>query len=178
MIKEITETSQFVKIGGELSLDGEACADVIRSALAKKTNLRFQVKGFSMSPFIKDGDIITLSPFPEGRIGFGQSIAFTRPCDKKLVIHRLVRIRKRPQVRYITKGDSADKPDCPISRTDMLAYVKKVERGERIISFGTGPERRVIAYLSRRNILRALSFSWRLIIPHPIRQKIKERLYF
>lgn len=178
MIKETTETSQFIEIGGELSLDTEACADVIRSALAKKANLRFQVKGFSMSPFIKDGDVITLSLLPEGRIGLGRSIAFTRPPDKKLVIHRLVRVRKKPQVRYITKGDNADKPDCLISRTDMLAYVKKVERGGRIILFGTGPERRVIAYLSRRNVLRALFFSWRLIIPRPIRQKIKERLYF
>jgi signal peptidase I len=178
LITEITETSQFVKIDKELSLNGEACVDIIRSALEKKASLRLQVKGFSMLPFIIDGDIITLSPLPQGRVGLGRLIAFARPCDKKLVIHRLVRIRKGPQASYITKGDSADNPDCPISRSDMLAYVKKVERGERLISFGTGPERRVIACLSRLNILRALSLPFRLIIPRPIRRMIRERLFF
>jgi signal peptidase I len=176
--KEKTEASQYVKIGGELLLDGRACVDVMRSALGKNVSLRLQVKGFSMSPFIQDGDIITLSPLPEGRIGLGQSIAFMRSFDKKLVIHRLVRICKRPQVRYVTKGDSADRSDCPISRADMLAFVLKVERGGRTILFGTGPERRVIACASRLNILWALSFFWKLIIPHHIRQKIKERLFF
>jgi signal peptidase I len=178
LIKEKTETSQFVKIGGEFLLDAEASADVIRLALAKKASLRLQVKGFSMSPFIKDSDIITLSPLPEGMIGLGWSIAFMRPRDKKLVIHRLVKICKRPHVAYVTKGDSTDKPDCPISRNDILAYVKKAERGGRMILFGTGPERIVIACLSRLNILQALFFFWRLIIPSYIRQKIKERLYF
>ena len=134
MIKEITKTSQFVKLGQELSLDGETCIDVICLALTKQASLRFQVHGFSMFPFIMDGDIITLSPLPEGRVGLGRSIAFRRPSDKKLVIHRLVRICKRSQERYITKGDNVDKPDCPISRTDMLGYVKEVQRDKRIIS--------------------------------------------
>ena len=156
-IKEITETSQF-KMGRELALDGEACIEVLHLTLEKKASLRFCVRGFSMSPFIKDGDIITLSGLSAGRIGLGQSIAFRRPCDKKLIIHRLVKIHKSPQMKYITKGDNAKEPDCPISLGDMLAYVKKVERNGKKILFGLGPERKIIAFLSRQNILRILSF--------------------
>lgn len=153
MIKEIIKSSGFVKVGQELFLNGKDCVDLIRSALEKKASLRFKVQGSSMSPFIQNGDIITLSLLPENKIRLGWLIVFTRELDKKLIIHRLVKIIKKPNLRYITKGDNIDKPDDPVSRTDILAYVKKVERKGRIIPFGAGPERRLIAFLSRRNIL-------------------------
>lgn len=153
-------------------MDGSACLDIMRSVLDKKADMRFRVMGSSMSPFIRDGDIITLSRLPEGRISLGHSIAYTRPCGKKLIIHRLVGRRKNSHEWYIIKGDNAYEADCPVSRTDMLAYVKKVERNGKRISFGTGPERKAIAFLSKWNILCSLFFFWRLI-PYSLRQKIK-----
>lgn len=131
-----------------------------------------------MSPFIQDGDIITLSPLPQGRIGLGSSIAFIRPFDKKLVIHRLIRICKGENGSFFTKGDGAQYPDSPISRTDMLAVVCKVERGGRTVLLGTGPERGAIAYMSRLRILWVLSLFWKALLPRSIRQKITKHLIF
>jgi signal peptidase I len=176
--KEKPEASEYVKVGAPLSLNGEACVDIIISALAKKVCLRLQVKGFSMSPFIQDGDIITLSPLPGGSIGLGRSIAYIRPCDKKLVIHRLVRTYKGPPEIFFTQGDSAAHPDSPITRIDMLAVVRKVERGGRTVLLGTGPECRAIAYASRLKILWALSIFWKVLVPRSISRKIKKYLIF
>lgn len=175
MNKGITETSQFVKIGQELSLGPKECIELIRSTFLKKASLRFQVQGFSMTPFIKDGDIVTLAPLPEYRIGFGWPLAISKLADKDLLIHRLIKIHnKSPQASYITKGDNVHQSDYPIFRSDILGYVKKVQRGGRIISFGMGPERRLIAYLSRLNILQPLLFFWRCI-PYLLNRRYGDR---
>lgn len=152
-------------------LDGEARADILRATFAKRASLRLQVKGFSMSPFVRNGDVATLAPLSGEEIGIGRVIAFLRVCDKKLVIHRLIRVRQDPEARYVPKGDNVPSPDDPISRADMLATVEKVERGGRVVSFGLGPERRLIAFLSGMNLFCTLFFFWRLI-PFSIRQKI------
>ncbi|MFA6384302.1 MAG: hypothetical protein WCY10_02900 [Candidatus Omnitrophota bacterium] len=178
MLKARAESSRFVQAGGAIALDGEACVDVIRSALAKNADLRLLVRGFSMTPFIQDGDIITLSSLPASGIGIGRAVAFSRPSDKRLVIHRLVGILRKPAVKYITKGDNVYRQDIPVSRSDMLAFVLRVERGGRILSFGTGPERRVIAFLSKWNILWALTYAGGRMIPRAIRQKMKQWLFF
>jgi len=169
--KERNNTSQFVDSGGDLLLDGDACVDILRATLAKRASLRLQVKGFSMTPFVRNGDVVTLSPISGDKVGVGRVVAFLRACDRKLVIHRLVGVLQGPEERYIPKGDNLSGPDDPISRADMLASVEKVERGGKVLSLGMGPERGLIAYLSRINFFCGLSLfkSWLFF---PLRQKI------
>ena len=178
MSKEKADTSYFLKSPDEFCLDGQACVDIIRSALAKNAGLRLRVKGYSMLPFIRDNDVITLVPLPERGIGLGQVIAFTRVIDGKLVIHRLVGLPKGRRNHYITKGDSLGRSDCPVSRTDMLALVTRVERRGRPVSFGAGLERRLIVFLNGLNVFWFLFFLWKSLIPRPVRRNIKERFGF
>lgn len=170
-MKEKTETSQFVSNGGELLLDGEACMDLLRAALLKKARLRLRVKGFSMSPLIRDGDIATFAPLSGDEIEIGQVIAFVRPSDKKMVVHRLVGVREAAGLQYVPKGDNISRPDDPVTRADILACVETVERKGKTVSCGIGPERGWIAFLSRINLFCLLSFFWRLV-PFPVRKKI------
>ena len=44
-----------------------------------------------MTPFIQDGDLITVLPIHESLPGIGAVVAFTRPGTGKLVVHRVIR---------------------------------------------------------------------------------------
>ena len=122
-----------------------------------------------MSPFIKDGDVITLAPVwpssgspnvPTGSprragnvrtYGIGQVVAFVSPGSQRLVVHRVI---GRHESRSIIQGDSlsglvadAVHPD------DIIGRVVRVERGKKRVRLGLGPERYAIAVLSRAGLL-------------------------
>ncbi|MCX6844936.1 MAG: S26 family signal peptidase [candidate division WOR-3 bacterium] len=114
-----------------------------------------------MSPFIRDGDVITIAP--SGRkpkapgCGIGQVVAFVSPVNERLVVHRII---GRHQSRFLIQGDNLPGPGADlIDRDDILGRVVRVERGGKRVWLGLGPERYVIAVLSRTGLL--LPVRWR-----------------
>ena len=121
-----------------------------------------------MSPFIRDGDIITIAPLrPSGRnrhapaprrdtpgagtCGIGQVVAFVSPVNERLVVHRII---DRHESRFLIQGDSLHGPVADlVGPDDILGRVVRVERGRRRVWLGLGPERRAIAALARAGLL-------------------------
>jgi hypothetical protein len=127
----------------------EILPELVKEVLGKGVECRFQVGGYSMSPFIKDGDMITISPvlsLPR----LGDVIAFIHPKTEKLLIHRVV---WKNRDAYLLKGESALEPDGLIKKENILGLVTKVERKGKRIFLGLGPERFLIALLTRTNLL-------------------------
>ncbi len=154
------------------SINSPSLIEIIQAVIGKQKSLRFRVNGFSMSPFIRDGDVVTLFPINNCSIDIGRVVAFIHPCAKKLVIHRV--LAKCPcGTRYVIKGDNTQEIDGFIQRQDILGYVRKVKRGRRNIYLGLGPERRLVAYLSRINFWRKLFFFGNLI-PLSLKERIKK----
>lgn len=116
-----------------------------------------------MSPFIKNADIITVSPLSSTRLSCGDVAAFASPKTGRLVVHRVIGKREK---FVLLKGDNASNPDEPVPKKSILGRVIKVERNGKAISVGLGPERYLISFLSRKQFLFALSFSlWKLVRP-------------
>lgn len=153
----------------ELSLSSIALLKLIQSTLAKEASFRFRAKGFSMSPFIKDNDIVTISALSGAAIDFGEPIIFIHPQTGKLIIHRVV---GRDGDAYLIKGDSVPDADGSIPKENILGCVAKVERKGKIISFGLGPERFIIGFLSRTKLL-SLIFWFRKTTPSFIRRFLR-----
>ena len=151
----------------EIALSSVALSEVACAVLSKKASLRLKVKGFSMSPFIKDEDIVTLSPLYNG-FGLGSSVAFVHPQTEKFIIHRIV--GKKGNC-YLIKGDRVPEADGLIPGNNLLGIVTKIERNGRRFLPGSGPERVIIAFLSRKGLLPFLSFVWKLI-PFSIRRLV------
>jgi hypothetical protein len=125
-----------------------------------------------MSPFIKDGDVITIAPVqpsnrnphaptpsslppeeaPELRnCGIGQVVAFVNPVNERLVVHRII---GRHESRFLIQGDNlAGAVADMIHRDDILGRVVRIERGRKRVWLGLGPERYAIAVLSRVGLL-------------------------
>jgi hypothetical protein len=104
-----------------------------------------------MAPFIRDGDIISVFPLSSPRPGMGDVVAFLHPETKLLCIHRVLSCNKGA---LLIQGDNLPgKPDGMITREAIMGRVTRVERGGRRVRLGFGPERILLALLSRSGLL-------------------------
>jgi len=135
----------------ELHLSGPALLDLMQSVLARGSSFRFKAKGWSMSPFIRDGDVITVSPLAGKVPRVGEVVAFTRPDNGGLVVHRII---AKQGSHVLVRGDGvAEFADGLVPLSNLLGRVSRVERDGRRTGLGLGPERRIIAWFSRKGWL-------------------------
>ena len=135
----------------EMFLSGGALLDLMTDVLATGSALRFKARGWSMTPFIRDGDVITIVPITMDRCRLGEVVAFTHPETGHLVVHRIIGGNGSD---YLIQGDSAvDETDGIISHDQLLGKVSRVERDGRRVRLGIGAERMVIAWLTREGYL-------------------------
>jgi signal peptidase I len=154
----------FNKKEGELKLSGPALVEILQAVLDKGMPFRFRAKGFSMTPFIKDGDVITVSPLSSALLRLGDVVAFTHPGTGRLAIHRVV---GKKHGYYIVRGDNTSslKNDL-IPETNILGSMSKVERKGKEVFLGLGPERLLIALLTRIGLLsHLLTPLWKTVRP-------------
>ena len=125
-----------------------------------------------MSPFIRDGDVITIAPVlppdrnphvsipsflsvgnvAEARNSYiGQVVAFVAAPSRRLVVHRII---GRRESGFLIQGDNLSGPVADTVRpVDILGRVVRIERGRKRVWLGLGPERYAIAVLSRAGLL-------------------------
>jgi signal peptidase I len=159
-----SESGVYTEKGAELSLGSRPFRGLLIEVLHRGAAFRFRAKGFSMSPFIKDGDIITVAPLSGDGPRLGDVVAFIDPRTEELVVHRV--IGKRDNSRFFIRGDNlpVQKHLVPISQ--VLGKVEKVERGGDAVGLGLGPEKTLIALLSRKGVLLSVLLPlWRVIRP-------------
>ena len=123
--------------------------ETVRDVLGRGLPVRFQAKGFSMSPFIRNGDVVTLSPFNGALPRFGDVVGFAAQEPGRLTLHR---VTGKKGGFYVVRGDSCTEPDGLIPASRIVGVVEKVERCGKRVSGGIGRERYVIACLSRLEI--------------------------
>lgn len=147
------------KIKPEVSLSNRSLKELLEDTLMKKACFRFTAKGFSMSPFIKDSDVVTVSPLNNSLIGFGRVVAFIDPLTNKLLVHRVI---GKKEGHFLIKADNSFDVDGFIPIKDILGFISKVERGNKKRIIGLGLEKALIAFLSRVNALLVIIWIWRM----------------
>jgi signal peptidase I len=113
--------------------------------LAKGVPFRFRAVGYSMSPFIRNGDVITVRPCKRTDLRKGAVVAYIRPLDGHLAVHRLV---GGTGAGFALKGDHEPISDFPVAASGIMGVVDRVERNGRRVRLGLGPGRRLVASLS------------------------------
>lgn len=149
-MKPARAESDYTTDGGELSLSGLGLAELLTAILEKGKEFRFRARGSSMWPFLKSGDLITVSPLTAKRPGLGDVVVFLRPSSGRPVVHRIV---GKKDGSYLIKGDNTAEYDGLMEEKDILGRITLVERGERRISYSLGPTRFLIAGMSRSGLL-------------------------
>lgn len=141
----------------------EVRLELLKAVTEKGKLFRFKAPGFSMHPFIRHEDIITVAPLPAGGPVPGDIVAFVRPDIGKLIVHRVI---AKTDDGYLIKGDNTENPDGIIPAANILAIVVRVEhKGKNKVVTGIGFGRKPIASLSRSGNLRKITvtisrFKW------------------
>jgi hypothetical protein len=123
------DLNQEHKDGG-ISLSAPIIMELIAAVHEKGAPFRFQARGHSMRPAIRDGDYITISPLGGFLPGRGNVLAFRHPNQWQMLVHRV--LRKKGEC-YFIKGDNCSDADGWIPAENLLGLVTRVERqGEAI----------------------------------------------
>jgi len=88
-------------------MSGIAFAVLMEAVLEKNVPFRFTASGSSMTPFIRDGDILTISPVSL-RLRRGDVVPFVNPSSNQLMVHRILDVSREG---YLIKGDNNSIPD-------------------------------------------------------------------
>jgi len=143
----MAKTDTHLNKGKELALSGTALVELMRGVLGKRVPFRFRARGWSMSPFIRDGDVISISPLFNSLPKPGEVVGFIHPDTDKLVVHRVV--GQRSQACLVRGDNLSGDNDGWVPKEKILGMVTRVERNGKRVWLGLGPERYGIALLSR-----------------------------
>jgi len=106
-----------------LNLKREDFASIAQGVLSRGKTFKFKAKGGSMSPFIRNGDVVEVVPV-KGKVNFGDVILYHSSYGNP-IIHRVIQGNKE---NIITKGDSVSNFDQPILSKQVLGRVVAVEK--------------------------------------------------
>ena len=115
-----------------------------------------------MSPFIKDGDKLTIVPYSQVTPRIGDLVACTCSQSQKLIVYRFV---SSDGMSFLLKGNNSFmQPDGWFSKEQIIGVVTRLQRGGKTIKFGIGVERGLIANLSKKGLLTRIINRLRRII--------------
>lgn len=100
--------------------------EIVEELLKEGKKLKFVVRGNSMYPFIKDGEVVNVEKAE--KIKTGDVIIFKR--EKELFVHRVI---LKVGNMCITKGDNSPFIDFPVRKEKIIAKVKKEEGALKIL---------------------------------------------
>ncbi len=101
----------------------------LSNSLSKRSaSIRFRAKGFSMRPFIQDGDLITVSPLLNYPIRVGDVVLF-KTVDDQAIVHRVIRKTKiNGETVFFIKGDAAFGQPEEVDTERILGRATAIER--------------------------------------------------
>lgn len=121
-----------------LNLKGADFTLITQEVLGREKILRFKAKGESMHPFIRDGDILEITPANGEEVRAGEVI-FYRVGEKRMVAHRVTeRITENGRLVFVTKGDSNVAGEERVYPEKIMGRVRTIERKGRKIRINEG----------------------------------------
>lgn len=121
-----------IKLMTEMAADSKLFEEVVRPLLEQGLSVRFQARGASMSPAIRDGEIVEVTPVIVTKLRKDDIVLAKSHCGFRL--HRIV-LADPAKDLFITRGDCGQEND-PALRADQIlgqARAKEVRVGRNIV---------------------------------------------
>jgi len=113
-------------------------ADLSQEVLKRGQRLRFQVKGDSMFPAVRDGDTLDVEPLTSQRVR-KDDIVFYKSPRGMMVAHRAVRVFDAGgALRVVARGDANTGEAEEVDAREVLGRVVAVERRGRALRLDRG----------------------------------------
>ena len=107
--------------------------ELSKDIFKKGKSIRFQAKGWSMRPFIRDGDFIIVSPIENSSNKTGD-VVFCITTENKVMVHRVIKKYKKDKdnrIMMFIKGDASFSSPEKVEMQNVLGKVVVVERNGR-----------------------------------------------
>jgi len=102
-----------------------------KDILKRGKSIRFQARGWSMRPFILDGDIITVSSVKNFSFKVGDVVLYSTAGDR-VVVHRIIKKHKEGgRTNLFIKGDAAFGSPERVDIQNVIGKVTAIERKGR-----------------------------------------------
>jgi signal peptidase I len=125
----------------ELRLDDDAFAELSAEILRQGGSFQFRAHGSSMTPFIRNGDLLTIAPVDAASLEIGD-VALYRTRRDRIIAHRVVgRTTQGGELVIETRGDARLASDMPVSGDRVLGRVVRIRQGGRVYRLDRGPWR-------------------------------------
>lgn len=111
-----------------IALTAPVIMELIEAVHEKGASFRFQAPGHSMTPAIRDNDVITISPLGDHIPRRGDVVAFRHPERPQLLVHRVLHAKEK---KYYVKGDNCPAADGWVPAENILGLITGVERNGR-----------------------------------------------
>jgi hypothetical protein len=110
----------------------ELFEDLSRELMRDGLSVRFQARGASMSPCIRDGEIVHVAPVIVTKLRKGDIVLIK--SNHGFRIHRLV-VADHEKDFFITRGDCGQQDDPAVRGDEILgiAEAKEVQVGRRVV---------------------------------------------
>jgi signal peptidase I len=160
--------SSVTILGEELRCSNFMQLELTRGITERGFTIRMPVRGFSMSPFIHDGDVLLIASSKNRKPRLGDVVAFTLAGADRLAIHRII---TRHEDGWLVRGDNSSQSDGVVPDEMILGVVTCIQRNGRRVRFGLGIERIGIAFFNRFDLLTTLK-TW-IILPRRLLQFLR-----
>ena len=104
--------------------DSELFEEILRPMLERGLSVRFEARGCSMSPAIRDGEIVEVQPVEPARLRKNDIVL--AKSDLGFRLHRIVMLDPQRDI-FVTRGDCGHENDSPISGAQILGLARAKE---------------------------------------------------
>ena len=108
-----------------------------KEAIKKGHSVQTLASGYSMFPFLRKGDILTIEPVPMETIKRGDVVVFE--SEEKWIAHRVIKIRSNARgLEFLLRGDSCIEFDPAVDKENYIGSVKVFTRknSKKVLSSG------------------------------------------
>jgi len=116
--------------------DSAAFAELSTALLRAGKAVRFQARGTSMRPLVRDGDVLLVRPVDATTVQLGDVVLCSSEPGRA-VVHRVVRkLGGRAGLRFVLQGDQVAQPDGLVAAAQVYGRVAAIERAGAHIAMG------------------------------------------
>ena len=101
-------------------------AELLEEVARTFGRVRVLVRGGSMLPAIRPGDVLEVVPIDILRVSVGDVILFR--WEERLLAHRVIRLIDEDEPLVITRGDRHTHDDPPVHASQIIGLVSRVVR--------------------------------------------------
>ena len=121
----------------------KATADLVKTAFSGLDSCTVNVHGRSMSPFVRDGDQVTIVPVA-GIPAVGSIVALF--AGEQLIVHRVIsRKVEKSGATIAIAGDSSPGSEAVVTLSELFGIVQKITRGPIEVSGWCRPPLSILA---------------------------------